>query len=72
MRTEATIFDALERLMKDRTTFIIAHRPSTLKSCDRVLVLENGLVIAFDAPDAVGSLDELMLMTASDSRKAVG
>ena len=55
--------DALERRMQGRTTFIIAHRPSTLQSCDRVLVLDAGRIVKFAAPSSVGSLDELMLST---------
>lgn len=63
MRTEAQIMGALDRLMRDRTTFIIAHRPSTLAKCDKVLVVEKGRLVNFTAPDALGSLDELMLST---------
>ena len=70
MRTEAQILDALERLMSGRTTFIIAHRPSTLESCDKVLVLEQGRVVAFAAPDAARSLDELMLTRAVPAKPA--
>lgn len=42
VRTEAVILEALERLMHGRTTFIIAHRASTLRNCDLVLQMENG------------------------------
>lgn len=42
IRTEAVIMDALKKLMKDRTTFMIAHRLSTLEKCDIVLVLKEG------------------------------
>jgi len=42
LRTEATILGALEQLMKGRTTFIIAHRVSTLRSCNVQLSLEKG------------------------------
>ena len=66
MRTEAAIMEALERLMEGRTTFIIAHRPSTLEICDRVLVLDQGRVVAYAAPNSVDSLDELMLARADD------
>ena len=38
--------EAMERLMKGRTAFIIAHRLSTLKKCDVLLVIENGRLIA--------------------------
>jgi ATP-binding cassette subfamily B protein len=40
--TEAAIMQALERLMRGRTTFIIAHRLSTLEGCDLRLKLEGG------------------------------
>jgi ATP-binding cassette, subfamily B, bacterial len=44
VKTESTIMEALERLMQDRTTFIIAHRLSTLDSCDIRLEIKNGRV----------------------------
>ncbi len=40
--TEKQIQEALMRLVKDRTTFAIAHRLSTLRFADRLLVLEKG------------------------------
>lgn len=43
--TEALVMDAMERLMKGRTTFIIAHRLNTLESCDQFLVLERGRLV---------------------------
>lgn len=43
-KTEAAIMEAMERLMKGRTTFMIAHRLSTLQTCDVLLQLENGQV----------------------------
>ena len=42
--TEFQIRRALAEVMKDRTTFIIAHRVSSVKSADRILVLEDGRV----------------------------
>lgn len=45
VHTEAVIMEATERLMWGRTTFMIAHRLSTLKSCDLVLVLDHGRLI---------------------------
>jgi ATP-binding cassette subfamily B protein len=42
VNTEGLIMDALERLMMGRTTFIIAHRLSTLEGCDVRLRLEAG------------------------------
>ncbi|HLL01892.1 MAG TPA: ABC transporter transmembrane domain-containing protein [Myxococcaceae bacterium] len=43
--SEHLVKDALDRLMKGRTTLIIAHRLSTVKGADRVLVLDGGRVV---------------------------
>jgi len=45
-QTEAGIMEAMWRLMHGRTTFMIAHRLSTLESCDQLLVLQDGQVAA--------------------------
>jgi ATP-binding cassette, subfamily B, bacterial len=45
LQTEAVIASALQSLMRDRTTFIIAHRLETLKSCDLLLVLRDGELV---------------------------
>ncbi|MGH7091987.1 MAG: ABC transporter ATP-binding protein, partial [Stellaceae bacterium] len=42
VETEALVMEGIERLMKGRTTFIIAHRLSTVRRCDRIIVLRNG------------------------------
>ncbi len=42
---EAQVVAALERLMKERTTLVIAHRLSTVQSCDRILVMDKGRII---------------------------
>src|SRR5437667_5872365 len=42
--TERLIFQALENLMKGRTTFLIAHRLSTVRQADRIAVLKDGWV----------------------------
>ena len=42
--TERLIFEALECLMKGRTTFLIAHRLSTVRHADRIAVLKEGRV----------------------------
>ncbi len=44
VRTESAIMEAMERLMRGRTVLMIAHRASTLHSCDLRLELENGQV----------------------------
>jgi ATP-binding cassette subfamily B protein len=42
---EALVREAFERVMRDRTTLLIAHRLSTVSSADRVVVLQNGRVV---------------------------
>jgi len=44
-KTEAVILDALERLMLGRTTFMIAHRLSTVRNADLLVVLQEGRVV---------------------------
>ena len=45
VHTEAAIMQATERLMAGRTTFMIAHRLNTLKSCDLILALDHGRLV---------------------------
>ena len=44
-RTERHIEHGMDRLMKDRTTFVIAHRLSTVRNANAIIVLENGEII---------------------------
>ena len=44
-RTEKLVQDGMDRLMKGRTTFVIAHRLSTVKNSDCIMVLEQGRII---------------------------
>ncbi|MGH7047070.1 MAG: ABC transporter ATP-binding protein [Stellaceae bacterium] len=48
--TEALVMAGVERLMEGRTTFIIAHRLSTVRRCDRVLVLRGGVIVEDGSP----------------------
>ncbi len=44
-RTEALVQEGMDRLMNGRTTFVIAHRLSTVKNADCIMVLEQGRII---------------------------
>jgi ATP-binding cassette, subfamily B, bacterial len=55
--SEALVQEALERIMIDRTVFIIAHRLATVRKANRILVVENGQVIES------GSHSELLKLT---------
>jgi ATP-binding cassette subfamily B protein len=48
IRTEAAVVEAMERLARGRTTFIITHRPSALKHCDVILRIEQGRSVALE------------------------
>lgn len=52
--SEAEIQNAINNLTKDRTTFIVAHRLSTIKSADKIAVMRDGNCVEF------GTYDELM------------
>lgn len=54
-RTELKISKAFDLLMKNKTSFVVAHRLSTIKDADRILVMKDGNVIE------IGNHNELML-----------
>jgi subfamily B ATP-binding cassette protein MsbA len=43
--SERQVQEALEKLMKDRTTLVVAHRLSTIESADQILVLDHGQIV---------------------------
>ena len=53
-RTERIVQDGMDKLMKGRTTFVIAHRLSTVRNADCIMVLEQGRIIES------GTHDQLM------------
>jgi ATP-binding cassette, subfamily B, bacterial len=58
-RTESVILDSLERLMVGRTTFMIAHRLSTVRDADIILVLNHGELVEQGTHDDLLERDSL-------------
>ena len=50
-RSEALIRDTLGVLRRTMTVIVIAHRLSTLAVCDRLMIIEDGHLRAFDTPE---------------------
>jgi len=53
-KSERLVHEALDKLIHNRTTFIIAHRLSTVRNADKIIVLENGKI------EEIGSHEDLM------------
>jgi ATP-binding cassette subfamily B protein len=56
--SEVLIQDALHNLIQNKTTIVIAHRLSTVRAMDRIIVIENGKIIEDDTHEEIIKKDE--------------
>ena len=68
--TEKLIQGALEKLMTNRTSFVIAHRLSTVRNADRIYVLDHGLVVEEGDHDTLFAADGIYAMLCRQSLMA--
>lgn len=53
-KSEKSVQDALDNLMKDRLTIVIAHRFSTIQNADKILVIDGGKIVDSGSPSKLG------------------
>jgi ABC-type multidrug transport system fused ATPase/permease subunit len=58
-QSERLVLNALGRLMRDRTTFLIAHRLSTVRGADRIAVIDGGRLAELGTHSQLLALDGL-------------
>jgi ATP-binding cassette subfamily B protein len=77
IKTEMEIAQAIQMLMRGRTVFVIAHRPSLLRTCDVLLIVQNGQPVAVTtavtaATEALASGESGIKLTDSCSAVSAG
>lgn len=70
--SELLVQDALDRLMKGRTTFVVAHRLSTIQRADQILVLDGGRIVERGTHENLVSAGGLYFRLSAAASSGVG
>lgn len=65
VKTESAIIEALERLIQGRTTFVVAHRASTLIRCKSFLHIDHGMLVDVSSAPHIPADEKLSMLQAS-------
>ncbi len=72
-QSESLIQEATEKILKDRTVVVIAHRLQTIRSCDNILVVEHGRLVELGPPEELerrgGRYHDLLAMLGDHKRR---
>ncbi len=71
-KTESVILDALDRLMLGRTTFMVAHRLSTIRNADKIFVINQGEIVEQGTHDQLITMSGLYKQLFDLQTKRVG
>ncbi|HBG27867.1 MAG: hypothetical protein A2Y10_09310 [Planctomycetes bacterium GWF2_41_51] len=69
IESEERVRLALDKLMKNRTTFVVAHRVSTTRNVDRIVILQNGRIIEQASPAELLTKDNFYSKAVWQSKK---
>lgn len=67
--SEALVFDAFERLLAERTAFVIAHRLATIRRADQILVLDQGRIVERGTHDELAGAGGLYAMLLEERER---
>ncbi|MCH6257707.1 ABC transporter ATP-binding protein/permease [Puniceicoccaceae bacterium K14] len=66
--SEVHVQKAIDNVMKNRTTFMVAHRISTIKNADRIAILENGGLVNCESPKELLKTDNFYSQSVKNSK----
>jgi ATP-binding cassette subfamily B protein len=69
--SELLVQEAIEHIMRGRTTFIVAHRVSTVRNADRIVILDQGTISEIDSPEELLKRDNFYSRAVKQMQAAI-